>query len=146
MQVVFVSNIIKRHVSAIVGDTATTKFLYTIAKVVLRKHKVRPIFYGLFINGRIIAGDDTLARSLLGSQSGPLYLQILIPEIVCNMLDKPLEDQFRILKDIKNISRPSPSTRADEPRCDREVDTPACGSASRDSRGTCVAPRKTVKK
>lgn len=112
MQVIFTSDIIKRRVSAVVDDAATMKVLYTIAKVVLRKHGIRPVFYGLFMDGRIIVGDSTPAKTFIGPQGGPLYLHILIPKIVSAMLNKSLEEQFMILKNIPHTS----DTGKNEPR------------------------------
>ncbi|EFO65043.1 Hypothetical protein GLP15_2587 [Giardia lamblia P15] len=114
MQVIFVSELLRYPVSALVDDMATVKFLYTIAKVILRRYGIQPVFYGLFINGRIISGDTTPVKSIAESQTSPLYLQILIPELVRNMLEKSLEDQFSTLKDIsKRLSdtRASGSTQ-----------------------------------
>ncbi|KAE8301985.1 hypothetical protein GL50803_004873 [Giardia duodenalis] len=108
MQVIFVSELLKYPVSALVDDMATVKFLYTIAKVVLHRYGIQPVFYGLFINGRIVSGDATPVRSIANSQTSPLYLQILIPELVRNMLEKSLEDQFNALK---NISKHASDTR-----------------------------------
>lgn len=51
MQVIFVSELLKYPVSALVDDMATVKFLYTIAKVVLHRYGIQPVFYGLLLTG-----------------------------------------------------------------------------------------------
>ncbi|ESU44957.1 Hypothetical protein GSB_150188 [Giardia duodenalis] len=112
MQVIFVSEHLDRNVSAMVDDTATVKFLYTIAKVILRKYGIRPVFYGLFRDGQIIPGDATPVKSLVTSQSSPLYLHILIPDLVQSMLNKSLEDQFSTLKGISRRTSSATANRS----------------------------------